>query len=208
MRTSQNIAAAVVGVGLAGAAAATLPAFAAETTPGATPTSSATSTPDAPRTDHHQTSLDALVKNGTLTQAQADMVLAQLQADRPSRGEGRGDGPRDGRGGPGAGHGPGGPGGKGFGMRGGEMLSTAATTLGLSEDALRTQLQTKSLGQIADVQRVSRATLKSALTKAMTAQVGTRVDELIDRAPGQRPQRDGTSPTATPRTSATSGSAT
>lgn len=189
MRTSQKIAAAVVGIGLAGTAAVALPALAAESTPGTSPTSSATATPDTGRAGGLKTSLDTLVKNGTITQAQADKVLAQAQADRPARGEGRGGG---------HGHGHGGKGGKGFGMRGGELLTTAAKTLGLSQDALRTQLQSKSLGQIADAQKVSRATLKAALTKAMTAEVGTRIDELMDRVPGQRTQRDGTSSSTAP----------
>lgn len=189
MRTSQKIAAAVVGIGLAGTAAVALPALAAESTPGTSPTSSATATPDTGRAGGLKASLDTLVKNGTITQAQADKVLAQAQADRPARGEGRGGG---------HGHGHGGKGGKGFGMRGGELLTTAAKTLGLSQDALRTQLQSKSLGQIADAQKVSRATLKAALTKAMTAEVGTRIDELMDRVPGQRTQRDGTSSSTAP----------
>lgn len=189
MRTSQKIAAAVVGIGLAGTAAVALPALAAESTPGTSPTSSATATPDTGRAGGLKASLDTLVKNGTITQAQADKVLAQAQADRPARGEGRGGG---------HGHGHGGKGGKGFGMRGGELLTTAAKTLGLSQDALRTQLQSKSLGQIADAQKVSRVTLKAALTKAMTAEVGTRIDELMDRVPGQRTQRDGTSSSTAP----------
>ena len=169
MRTSQKITAAVVGIGLAGAAAVALPAFAAETTPGSTPTSSATATPRAEggaatdRAGGLKTSLDTLVKNGTITQAQADKVLAQAQTDHAARtADGRGPGGHGGHRGHG---GPGGMGGKGFGMRGGELLNTAATTLRLSEDALRTQLQTKSLGEIADAQKVSRATLKFILQK-------------------------------------------
>ncbi len=198
MRTSQKIAAAVVGIGLAGTAAVALPALAAESTPGTSPTSSATATPDTGRAGGLKASLDNLVKNGMITQAQADKVLAQAQADRPARGEGRGGG---------HGHGHGGKGGKGFGMRGGELLTTAAKTLGLSQDALRTQLQSKSLGQIADAQKVSRATLKAALTKAMTAEVGTRIDELMDRVPGQRTQRDGTSSSTAPTAPSASASA-
>lgn len=204
MRTSQKITAAVVGIGLAGAAAVALPAVAAETTPGPTPTSSATSTPDGSaqrdfRTARLQAWLDTLVSKSTITRAQADAILAEAQADHRAR--------SDGPAGAAGAAGPAGHGGKGVGMRGGELLATAATTLGLSEDSLRAELATKSLGQIADARTVPRPTLEAALTKAMTAQLEDRVDDLIDRAPGRRTHHDGPSPSASPTDPTTAPSA-
>lgn len=96
--------------------------------------------------------------------------------------------------------------GKGRHAGGGAMLTAAAKALGLSEDALRTQLQTKSLAQVAQDQGVSRETLKKALTDAMTAQASERIDTMLDRVPGERPrpgQSGTTGKTATPSTSPT-----
>jgi hypothetical protein len=75
--------------------------------------------------------LDGLVKNKTITQAQEDAILKAVQDAEPSL--------------------PKGPGGKGpighFGF--GLGLEAAAKALGISVDELRTELQTKTIAQIA-----------------------------------------------------------
>src|SRR5689334_36348 len=103
--------------------------------------------------------IDAAVAAGKLTKAQGDEVKKRLDSGAPLFGLGglRGGG---GPGGPGFGHGgPGGPGHFGFGIG----LDAAATYLGLSEDALHTQLENgKSLADVAKAQNKDVAGLKTA----------------------------------------------
>ena len=82
---------------------------------------------DADRTTHLQSVLQPLVDDGTLTQAQADKVIAALVAADPMGHGGMGDGDGDGRG----------PGGRG--MFGG--LDSVATLLGMTTDEIATELQ-------------------------------------------------------------------
>lgn len=105
------------------------------------------------RVDAIKQALSGLVKDGTLTQAQADKVATTLDKAGPRDGFGpRGFGP----GGHGRfGHGPGGD------------LGTAATTLKMTEANLRTALESgKSLAAIARTQGVPVKTLIAALVKA------------------------------------------
>lgn len=113
----------------------------------------------AERTTRITEALAALVADGTITQAQADAVAQTLATTQ-------------GVGGPG-GHG-GGPGG-GLGVLR-EGLATAASTLGVSEDDLRSQLESGStLGEIADTAGVDRTTLVDALVTFAQEQVTARV---------------------------------
>lgn len=109
-------------------------------------------------------SLAGLVKDGTITQAQADKVAATLAAEAGTKG---GRGMADGHG----------KGGRGAMMRGGEVLTAAADTLKLSQDELRTKLADASLGEIADQQKVSRTTLVDAMVKAATADLEKKVTD-------------------------------
>ena len=85
--------------------------------------------------------LKPLVDDGTLTQAQADKVVAALQAAGPVGGMPGGMG--------GDGDGDHGPGGRG-GFGGGAGLESVATLLGMSVDDLRTALQGgQTLAQVA-----------------------------------------------------------
>lgn len=77
--------------------------------------------------------LKPLVDDGTITQAQADKVIAALQAAGPMGG-GMGDGMGDG-----GMHGDRGPGGRGMGP--GANLDTVATVLGISVDDVRTAVK-------------------------------------------------------------------
>ena len=181
MKKQNAIVTAVAVAALAGGAAVAVPAFAATGDTGNSGSGSSTTgtaTPgagDSTRTAPHQASLDKLVQDGTITQAQADKIKAQLESDRPARGEGRG------------GHGKG-MGGMGR-MGGGDMLDTAATTLKLSADELRTKLETQSLGKIADEAGVSRDSLVDALVDAATTDMKERITEMLDRTPGERAPR-------------------
>lgn len=99
--------------------------------------------------------LQGLVKDGTLTQAQADKVAAALTAARP-----------DGR------HGLGG--GKEF--RGGKPLQVAARVLGVTVAELRTALESgKSLADVASSKGISKATLIGKLTAAAKAHLAEAV---------------------------------
>ena len=107
--------------------------------------------------------LNAAVKAGLLTQAQANRIEHRIQ---------RGSVPFFG-GGPGPfGHGPGGP---GFGhARGG--LGAASRYLGLSDSQLLSDLRSgKSLAQIAGDQGKSVSGLKSAITSAVTSHLDKAV---------------------------------
>jgi hypothetical protein len=146
-----------------------------------TPTTSApaTSAPSAPKdvATWIGNVLDNLVKAGTISQAQADAITKALQAARPDHGPG-------GR--------WGGPGGRiGFGVE----LEAAAKVLGTTADELRTELQTKTLAQIAadhgiDVQKVIDALGADAKTKLDDAvaagrltqsEADARLKQLTDR---------------------------
>jgi hypothetical protein len=146
--------------------------------------------------------IDAAVAAGKLTKEQGEAAKKRLDSGAPLFGLA---GPRGG-GGPGFGHGgPGGPGHLGFGFG----IDAAATYLGLSEDALRTQLQSgKSLADVAKAQNKDVAGLKAAMKAAVTkrldqavtdkkltadekakilADIDTRLDDVINGTPPKRP---------------------
>ena len=113
-------------------------------------------------TDHFTEALAPLVKDGTITQAQADAVVKALAA-APAGGE---------RGGPG-------------GRHGGAGLTEAATALGVTADELRTELQSgKTIAQVAqakgvDVQKVIDAMvagLKTHLAEEVTSGEHTQAE--------------------------------
>ena len=122
--------------------------------------------------------LDELVANGTITQEQADAIVAAAEARRDdARRDGTGsDGVRQARGprhgGPGR---PGGP---------GASLETAAEAIGISVEDLRTQLRDgQSLAAIAEANGVN----AESLVDALTADARQRITEMIQRVPGERP---------------------
>jgi hypothetical protein len=128
--------------------------------------------------------LDELVANGTITQEQADAITGAAEARRGERaGERgmRGPGGQMGMRGPGGERGmrgPGGPGGPGA------SLETAAETIGISVEDLRTQLRDgQSLAAIAEANGVSTETLVDALTE----DARSRITEMVQRVPGEKP---------------------
>ena len=116
--------------------------------------------------------IDAAVAAGKLTKTQGDEAKKRLASGGLPLlgGPGLGGGPRGG-GGPGFGHG-------GPGFHAGFGLDAAATYLGLSEDALRTQLQSgKSLADVAKAQNKDVAGLKAAMKAAVTKQLDQAVTD-------------------------------
>ena len=134
--------------GSGGAAAQTSP-----TTPDTTaPDTSAPDTTDDEAKDPGgwlEDALAPLVEDGTITQAQADAVVAALREARPDRGPGFGPGR----------HG-------GFGRRG-LRLDAAAEALGVTTEELFTQLRDgKSIADVAEAEGVDIETVKNAMLEA------------------------------------------
>jgi hypothetical protein len=117
--------------------------------------------------------IDAAVTAGTLTKEQGDAAKKRIESGTvPMLGGGPGFG---GPGGGPRGGGPGHGGGPGFGFGG---LDGAATYLGLSEDALHTQLEAgKSLADVAKAQNKDVAGLKAAMKDALTKQLDQAVTD-------------------------------
>jgi hypothetical protein len=118
--------------------------------------------------------IDAAVAAGTMTKERGDAAKKRIESgDVPMLGGGPGfGGPGGGPRGGGLGHG----GGPGFGFGG--LDDGVATYLGLSEDALRTQLQAgKSLADVAKAQNKDVAGLKAAMKTALTKQLDQAVTD-------------------------------
>jgi hypothetical protein len=125
--------------------------------------------------------LDQQVKDGKLTQEQADAVKKARAAQGTVLGGAGGPGPRGPHGGPG---GPGGGrGGFGFGFGGlrfhgdaGGALDAAATALGVKRDDLIAKLRDgKSIADVAKDQGTSLDDVKTAITTAVTKELDARV---------------------------------
>lgn len=142
------------------------------------------------------------VKDGKLTQAQADAIIQRINSgDLGHMGAGFGFG---------MGFGPGFGGHMGFGVGGVDMMATAATYLGITEAQLQTQLQAgKSLADVAKATSGKTvAGLEDALVAAATkgvnantnltadqkaqivANLKTMVDAMVTRTPGAGPMGD------------------
>jgi hypothetical protein len=160
----------VGGTNGAAAIAQTDPASGTETTT-STPTTTATTDTTAPTgstaTDEQPAErktleeiLAPLVTNGTITQAQADAVIAAIKDARPAHVPGRG---------PGRGH-------PGLRVFFGEKLEVAANAIGITVDELRTALESgQSIAEVAtakgvDVQKV---------IDALVADANQRIDQAV-----------------------------
>lgn len=139
-RTASIILASTLAVG--GGAIALTPASAADS-----------DNPVKSRLANIKSSLSGLVKDGTLTQDQADKVAKTLDEKLPKGGPGRG--------------GPGGP---------GDHLKAAAKALGLTEAELKTKLKDgTSLADVAKAEGVS----TDKLVKALVAEAEDRIDAAV-----------------------------
>jgi hypothetical protein len=133
--------------GLAGAVI-TIPGISAAQTDSTVPAPSTDGSSEATaRTSRYEAVLAPLVADGTITQAQADKVVAALDAARPSRGD------RGGRGGKGV------------------SIEAAATALGLTKYELRTELRSgKTIAQVATEKGIALTTVTDAMVKAYSEQ--------------------------------------
>jgi len=106
--------------------------------------------------------VDAALAAGRITQAQANEMKAAISAGKLPIGiPGAG---------PGFGHGP--------GFRGGDFLDAAASYLGLTDDQLRTQLESgKSLADVARAQNKSVDGLKQAIIAAVQSKLDQAVKD-------------------------------
>jgi hypothetical protein len=106
------------------------------------------------RSEHLASTLAPLVEAGTITQAQADAVIAAIEEAGPPEGGGRG----------------------GPGMRGGPGLEAAAGAIGITEDELRTALRDGgTLAEVAEANGVD----PQAVIDALVAELQTRLDEKV-----------------------------
>ncbi|MDQ3945026.1 MAG: hypothetical protein M3357_07760 [Actinomycetota bacterium] len=157
-----GLVAGLLGGGAAGMALG-LPGFAGAQTTDSSPSTTAPADPAAPapkpeRGAWLRGALAPLVEKGTITQSQADAVIAALEAAKPVKGPGR--------------HGPGG---KGF--RGGPgRLDAAATAIGITVEELRTALQGgESLADVAKSKGVDAEKVVSALVAGLKAHLDQEV---------------------------------
>lgn len=147
--------------------------------------------------------VDAAVTAGRLTATQAQEIKDRINA---------GNGPMFGIGGPGFGHGgPGGPGGGRGGMFGASQ-DELATFLGITADQLRTELNGKSLAQVAQAHGKTRDALIQYLVQQATTRINaevtsgrltqaqaterlnnlqTQIGELVDRVHDQSQRQGG-----------------
>jgi hypothetical protein len=96
--------------------------------------------------------LAGLVKDGTITQAQADKVATTLDQKLPPRGF------------------------RGHGLRIGAGLDEVASIIGITKDELRTQLRSgKTLAEIAKTKNISQATLVDKLVAAAKTRIAAEV---------------------------------
>ncbi|MEP7048329.1 MAG: hypothetical protein ABI949_16680 [Ilumatobacteraceae bacterium] len=136
-----------------------------------TGTTAKDNTADAPRPDPTTKLgevLKPLVDDGTITQDQADKVIAAIVAARPARGDG---GPMGGHRGPGGGFGI-------FGGPGiiGQGLDVVATTLGITADEVRTALES---GQTVADLAVSKGKTAQDVIDAVVAEATTKINGQV-----------------------------
>lgn len=125
-------------------------------TDGATSDGASTDDRRAAMTEHLASTLAPLVEAGTITQAQADAVIAAIEEAGPPDGGHGGPGMRGGRGGPG--------------------LEAAAAAIGISEEELRTALRDGgTLAEVAEANGVD----PQAVIDALVAELQTRLDEKV-----------------------------
>jgi len=120
----------------------------------------APATNETPRLDAwRQEALAPLVADGTITQGQADAVIAALDAARPERGEGHGRGV-----------------GKGMGIGRGQHLETVATALGMTTDEVRTAVRDgSSIADLAASKGVDVQVVIDALVIELDAKLAEKV---------------------------------
>ena len=142
-----------LGAGLIVGSAAGLIAVPAVSGAQSTSSTAATAPADRPDpSDRLNETLKPLVDAGTITQAQADAVIAALKAEMPQRGE------------------------RGRGGKGGAGLEVAAQALGMTADELQTALKGgQTLAQIAESKGVNVQVVVDALVASATNHINEEV---------------------------------
>jgi hypothetical protein len=121
--------------------------------------------------------LDQAVKDGKLTQEQADAIKARRKQEGTVLGGPGIGGPHGGRGGPGFGRGLGGPGLR-FKIGPGGALDAAASALGLKREDLISKLRDgKSIADVAKDQGKSLDDVKKAITDGVTKELDQAVTD-------------------------------
>lgn len=152
-----GLTAGLLGGGAAGLLVTGTTIAGAQTAVPSTTTAPAAPAPDAGSTrpargGWAKSALDGLVAKGTITQAQADEVLAALKAARPDKEKGLGKGFRFGK------------------------LDTAASALGMTADELRTALRGgQNLAAVAQGKGIDVAKVVDALVAQMKSRLDQRV---------------------------------
>jgi hypothetical protein len=112
----------------------------------------------ADRTQRLREILDPLVKNGTITQAQEDKVIAALEKAQPAFGRGGFDG---------LGH---------FGPFGDAELAAAAKAIGISADDLLSAIRSgQTIAQVAKAHNIAASKVVDAMTAAIKDRIQTAV---------------------------------
>jgi len=153
-----GLAAGLLGGGVAGLALTSPGVASGQASTTTTTTKDHTSRRDA-RDAYLRQTLAPLVKNGTITQKQADAVIKALEDAKPAHpfGEGKFRGGR---------------------MLFGDAFGAVAKKLGVSEDALRTELRNgKSIADIAREKHVDPAAVVDAVVAAIKADVDQAVKD-------------------------------
>mgnify|MGYP006271748633 FL=1 len=118
--------------------------------------------------------LQSLVDAGTLTSSKLDKIVAALDAAMPAGGRdghmgGRHGGGRDGR-----------MGGRG-GMMGSQLLETAASTIGITADELKTELQAgKTVAEVAIANGKTAQQVIDALVAQASADLEQRITDFVN----------------------------
>jgi hypothetical protein len=136
--------------------------------------------------------LDALVADGTITQAQEDAILARLDEAIPAPRVGHEDGRR--------------PGGRGFTRHafglGADVLTAAADALGVTEDELRTELRDgTTIAEVASDKGVDVQKVIDAMVAAAGDDLQQRITDFVNGdlpEPPFGPGRHDRSPDETP----------
>jgi len=146
-----------------------------------TPSTDSTQPAAKPRGGGLKDILDQMVAAGTITQDQADAIIAAIDAKRSTDDAAGGQGDHGGH------HrGPGGPGFGGFGGLGGlagplqDGLDAAAGAIGITSDELKTELEAgKTIADVATEKGVDVQTVIDAVVASETANIEDQVTKIV-----------------------------
>ncbi len=165
-----------------------------------TPTSDGTTPTPTTRVNQFTDVLAALVKDGTITQAESDAITKAIESFRSGDGPGFpgggfGGGMGGGMGGRG-GFGPGTFGGRGLGGGLGAGIDAAAKALGITSDELKADIKNgQTIAQVATAKGVDVQTVIDAVVAAETTKLKDEVTKIVNGVKPTPPTTDATTPT-------------